>query len=159
MRISAFGQLGGFGQGLREALVDLVLHDAQGSRAGESDEIADVGADFCGESVGREDLVDEADAESFSGIDGAGGEKQVEGVGEADEAGEHPGDAVFGDEAAAREGGGEFGGVGGETEIAVERDEAEADDRAVDGGDDGLGECREIGIFLGEIAGRCEFGD
>src|SRR5207237_652429 len=63
-----------------------------------------------------------------------------------------PADAVLGDQAAARERGRELRLRGGETQIAVERDdEAEPGARAVDGGDDRLGDRGEIRVPLLEI--------
>ena len=75
------------------------------------------------------------------------GHQQIERVGVADDARQHPADAVLGDQPAARERGGEDGIVGGKTQVAIERvDEADAGGGAVQHADHGFRDRRIIGV-------------
>ena len=73
----------------------------------------------------------------------------------ADQARQHPGDAVLGNEAAPRESGGETRAICHKAEIAIERDhEADAGHRTVDAGDDRFLDGQQIAAALCEVGGQ-----
>jgi hypothetical protein len=82
-------------------------------------------------------------------VDLARCEQQVCGMGMADDARQHPGDAVLGDQAALREGCGKDGLVRGNSEIAVEsHHQTEPGGGAVDRANDGLEGCGKGPRFM-----------
>src|SRR3954452_14869243 len=87
------------------------------------------------------DTVDHAELQRLLAEHDAPGEEQVERLGRADEARQHPRASVLGDQAAAHEGSGQLRAGGGEAQVAHQRHhEAQPGGRAVDGGDDRLGD-------------------
>ena len=135
-----------------------------------------VGDDFGGEGFGAgqelgggHDLIDQADAEGFGGVDHVSGEEDFEGAAFADEARQALGASVAGDESEFDFRLAEAGGVGGEADGAGEGElAAGSEGEAVDGGDDRLAagfDEREDGLAAGGESGgrggvqRGEFGD
>ena len=87
-------------------------------------------------SLGRHDLVDQAERCGVGGGQVVAEEQQLLGLLHADQAGEQVGAAAVGDDAAAHEHLDELGGVGGDDEVAGEREVgADAGGGAVDRGD------------------------
>ena len=73
----------------------------------------------------------------------------------ADQARQHPGDAVLGNQTAPRESGGELRAIRHEADVAIERDhEADAGYRAVDAGDDRFLDGQQIAAALREVGGQ-----
>jgi hypothetical protein len=84
-------------------------------------------------------VVHQTDAKGLLCIDHARREQQVHGSAVANNSGQHPGDAVFGDQSAPREGSRESCCLAGKSDITVERfDHAQPRCHAVDRRDDRL---------------------
>src|SRR5690606_1386607 len=101
---------------------------------------------------GRHDLAHQADALGLLGVDGPGGQHQLEGPGGPDQPGQRVADAdVAAADADLDELGAEAGLGGGEPDVAGQGEgEPAAVGRAVDGGDDGLREPAELLRQLGD---------
>ena len=98
--------------------------------------------------VRRKHLVDQADAERFLRGKYSRRKQDLERVRMSDDSGQQPGETVFGDQAAPREGRPELRLFGGESQIAEHRDdESETHSRSVDRADNRLWDGREIGVL------------
>lgn len=138
-----------------EIEVDLSAGFAEGGWRNGPGELAGVFDDGGHELRGGEDPVDEAETVGLLREEDAAGEEDFHGGGEADEAREEPGEAVFRGQGEAAVRGGEFGAGSSEADVAVAgEDEADTCGRAVDGGDGGLGEAEVIGEVVVEVG--CE---
>ena len=100
-----------------------------------------------GEDVGTSDAaVGEPHVGGFTSEDWAAGEEKVSGSAESDEAGEEPGEAVFGGEVERAVGGGELGIFCDDADVApAGDDEADTGGGAVDGGDGDGFESEKVG--------------
>src|SRR5208282_2320490 len=132
------GKIEGLGQSLEHSRVHLALDYAQRARADAGCQLGGliVNSSAEADAILGKNAVDQPQIQRFGGSDGAGGEEQVDGIGQTDNARQHPRDAVFRDESALREDCAEARILRRPAQIAVERNhEAEAHRRPVDGGD------------------------
>ena len=98
------------------------------------------------ERVSRHYGVQEAHAQGFLCGEDPAREQQVGGVGQADDARQHPGKAELGGKIKAPVGGGEFGPLGGEPQVGEGREhQADAGRRSVEGGDHRLVQAEVVG--------------
>ena len=131
--------MGGGGHVAIKGIVEVALAPARGKGRHGGDG-AGHGERGSHELVCGHDLVDQADGKRLLRSDDAGGEGELQRLGDAHDAGEEVAGAELWVEADAEEDGAHLGLLRCYADVAGERDaEAEADGGAVDRGDGGLG--------------------
>src|SRR5579885_3313039 len=142
-------------QVLVECAIDLPLHNGQRSGRNGFGQLARGSVDPRGEILFGENARYQTDAQSFAGVDHLRGKGELDCIAQPDQTRQHPRETVFRHQTAAGKDHGEAGVFAGKTKIAVKRhDEAEADARSMDRGDDRLGHGKKPGVFVAKPGGR-----